>query len=43
MDMAREQGIRDLAGIRAAVLETFGQLSIIPAEKPRPSNREQSE
>lgn len=43
MDMAREQGIRDLAGIRAAVLETFGQLSIIPAEKPQSTDRSHSE
>lgn len=33
MDVAREQGIRHLAGIRIAVLETFGQISIIPAEQ----------
>ena len=32
MDVAREQGIRDLPGIRVAVLETFGQISIIPKE-----------
>ena len=31
MDMARQQGIRDIPGMRAAVLETFGQISIIPA------------
>lgn len=33
MDMAREQGIRDFSGIRAAVLETYGQINIIPAEQ----------
>ena len=35
MDMAREQGIRDLDGIRLAVLETFGTISIIPAEQKK--------
>lgn len=34
MDMAREQGIRDLSGIHAAVLESFGQINIIPAQSP---------
>jgi uncharacterized membrane protein YcaP (DUF421 family) len=29
MDMARAQGIRDLSGIRAAILETFGEISIL--------------
>ncbi|KAA6465110.1 DUF421 domain-containing protein [Acidobacteria bacterium AB60] len=38
MDMAREQGIRDLSGIRVAVLETFGQLNIIPAQKNPPTD-----
>jgi uncharacterized membrane protein YcaP (DUF421 family) len=35
MDMAREQGIRDISSIRVAVLETFGQINIVPqsAEK----------
>ena len=32
MDMAREQGIRDLDGIGLAVLETFGQITVVPAE-----------
>jgi uncharacterized membrane protein YcaP (DUF421 family) len=32
MDMARDQDVRDLDGIRAAVLETFGEISIIPSE-----------
>ncbi len=35
MDMAREQGIRDLSGIRSAVLETFGAITIIPATKKK--------
>ncbi|UWZ83285.1 DUF421 domain-containing protein [Occallatibacter riparius] len=35
MDMAREQGIRDLAGIKIAVLETFGQINILPAEQKK--------
>lgn len=38
MDVAREQGIRDLAGIRAAVLETFGQINIIPVENNSEDN-----
>jgi len=33
MDMARAQGIRDLSGIRAAVLETYGEISVIPVEE----------
>jgi uncharacterized membrane protein YcaP (DUF421 family) len=33
MDMAREQGLRDLSRVRLAVLETFGSISIIPAEE----------
>ncbi len=33
MDMAREQGIRDLAGIDSATLETFGEISIRSAEE----------
>lgn len=28
MDVAREQGARDFAGIRKAVLETFGQINV---------------
>jgi uncharacterized membrane protein YcaP (DUF421 family) len=39
MDMAREQGLRDLARIRLAVLETFGSISIIAAE---PKSNEES-
>lgn len=42
MDMAREQGIRDLSGIGAAVLETFGQISIIPAEARKSDGTEES-
>ena len=42
MDMAREQGIRDLNGIRAAVLEAFGQISIIPAEQKKEQSTEES-
>lgn len=43
MDMAREQGIRDLSGIRMAVLETFGQLTIVPAEKKQSKDSKDSE
>jgi uncharacterized membrane protein YcaP (DUF421 family) len=32
MDTARQQGIRDLSGIKTAVLETFGEITIIPSE-----------
>jgi uncharacterized membrane protein YcaP (DUF421 family) len=31
MAVAREQGIRGLSGIRMAVLETFGQINVVPA------------
>ena len=30
MDMAREQGIKDLQAIDSATLETFGEISILP-------------
>lgn len=30
MDVAREHGIRDLAGIDMAVLEAFGEINVIP-------------
>jgi uncharacterized membrane protein YcaP (DUF421 family) len=33
MDMAREQGIKDLSGIRMAVLESFGEITIVPVEE----------
>jgi len=33
MDMARDQGLRDLSGIRIAVLETFGEISIIASDQ----------
>ncbi len=32
MDMAREQGIKDLTGIKLAVLESFGEITILPVE-----------
>ena len=32
MDVAREQGLKDLSGIRVAVLEAFGEITIIPTE-----------
>jgi uncharacterized membrane protein YcaP (DUF421 family) len=34
MDMARDQGIRDLDQIRSATLETFGEISILKREEP---------
>ena len=33
MGVAREQGVGELSGIRAAILETFGQISIIRSEE----------
>ncbi|HEY3707263.1 MAG TPA: YetF domain-containing protein [Terracidiphilus sp.] len=42
MDMAREQGISDLSGIRVAVLETFGQITIIPAGNNKEENTGES-
>jgi len=30
MDAARDKGIRDLSGIASAVLESFGEISIMP-------------
>jgi uncharacterized membrane protein YcaP (DUF421 family) len=30
MNVAREQGIRDLPGIRIAVLEAYGQINVLP-------------
>ena len=42
MDMAREQGLKEMSQIRAAVLEVFGTISIIPAEK-RPGQQNTSE
>ena len=36
MNVAREQGIRDLSGIRIAVLETFGQITVIPKTQHPP-------
>jgi uncharacterized membrane protein YcaP (DUF421 family) len=35
MDIARGQGLRDLSGIRMAVLETFGQINVMPREPER--------
>ena len=33
MDMARDQGLKDLTQIKLAVLETFGEISIIPEKE----------
>jgi uncharacterized membrane protein YcaP (DUF421 family) len=41
MGMARDQGITDLSGIRAAVLETFGSISIIPAGESDNENEDE--
>lgn len=35
MDTARQQGIRDLSGIKTAVLETYGEITIIPTENAK--------
>ncbi len=32
MDMARNNGIKDLDGIKTAVLESFGEIMIVPVE-----------
>lgn len=39
MAVAREQGIHDLSGIRMAVLETFGQITVLPVP-PEQQNTE---
>ena len=33
MAVARQQGIRNLSGIRTAILEVFGEISIVPQDK----------
>jgi uncharacterized membrane protein YcaP (DUF421 family) len=33
MDMARDQGLRDLGKIKIAVLESFGEITIIPVDE----------
>ena len=33
MHTARQQGIKDLSGIKAAVLESYGEITIIPREE----------
>jgi uncharacterized membrane protein YcaP (DUF421 family) len=33
MDMARNQGLKDLTRIKTAVLESYGEISIIPVEE----------
>ena len=35
MHVARQQGIKELSGIKAAILESYGEISIIPQEKDR--------
>jgi uncharacterized membrane protein YcaP (DUF421 family) len=32
MDMARDQGLKDLTNIKTAVLESYGEISVIPVE-----------
>ena len=32
MDMARSQGVSDLAGIRCAILESYGEITVLPTE-----------
>jgi uncharacterized membrane protein YcaP (DUF421 family) len=32
MDAARDKGIRDLSGIQSAVLEAFGEISVMPCD-----------
>lgn len=38
MDVAREQGIKDLTGIRAAVLESYGEITIVRAQETTKDN-----
>jgi len=38
MDMARDQGLKDLTRIKTAVLESYGEISIIPLEKEKGSD-----
>jgi uncharacterized membrane protein YcaP (DUF421 family) len=33
MHTARQQGIKDLSGIKAAILESYGEITIIPRDK----------
>lgn len=40
MNVAREQGIRDLSGIRLAVLETFGQINVLRRDPAPDRERE---
>ena len=35
MDMARDQGLQDLTKIKTAVLETFGEISIVPVDEEK--------
>ncbi len=35
MDTARQRGIRDLSGIKTAVLESYGEITILPSEGSR--------
>ncbi len=38
MDMARGQGVHELKGIRCAVLETFGEITVLPVEDAKSSD-----
>jgi len=42
MAVAREQGIHNLSGIRMAVLETFGQITVLPVQ-PEQQDPEQQD
>jgi uncharacterized membrane protein YcaP (DUF421 family) len=33
MHTARQQGIKDLSGIKAAILESYGEIAIIPKDE----------
>jgi uncharacterized membrane protein YcaP (DUF421 family) len=37
MDMARGEGIKDLSGIGTAILESFGEITIVPTEEAEDS------
>ncbi len=43
MDMARGQGIRELSGIKTAVLETFGEITIVPVDEDQGDKQEEKQ
>jgi uncharacterized membrane protein YcaP (DUF421 family) len=39
MDVARDQGIRDLSGVETAVLESIGQITVTPSKQEQESEQ----